>query len=407
MTVVIVGGSLAGVRTAQALRMRGFTEPITVVSAEAWPPYDRPPLSKEFLTADAPVEPSLLNPDELTDLRLRVIAPRTAVGVDPGAHEVLLDGGARLSYSTLVIATGSSPRFPPGLSTSIGGVHALRTLADARAIRAAMARRPSVAVVGGGFIGGEVAAAARGLGLAVTIVERADVPFAQGVGPEAGELVSRMHRVHGVIIRAGVEVVGVDVFGVGAGASHQVRGLTLSDGTHVPADLVVVGIGVVPNTGWLEDSTVALADGVLCDAELRSVSTEDVFAGGDVARWQHPLLGRPVRIEHWTNANEHADVIASALVGKPVQARSVPYVWSDQYDQRIQIVGRPEPDHQPTPLPGAHAGLLYGIEGHLTAAMVVGNPRLAMKLRRAVAVGADLAEAEDLARGMAPRSEAT
>ncbi len=395
--VAIIGASLAGLRTAEGLRRAGFDGRITMVGAEEHPPYTRPPLSKQVLAGTWEPERAILRSaeklDELDlDLRLGV----RAVALEPDRHTVVLDDG-ELGYSQVVIATGSSPRRLAG--DDLDGIHVLRTLDDAVALRDAMEGGGRVVVVGAGFIGAEVAAVARQRGLEVTVVEPLDAPMVRGLGPELGAVAAAMHADHGVDLRCGL---GVTAF---EGAS-RVTGVAVSDGTVVAADVVVVGIGVVPNTAWLEGSGLRLDDGIVCDATLAAVEVDDVWAAGDVARWFHPTYGEAVRFEHWNVAADHGRAVAANIVAGRDHAMPhapVPYVWSDQYDTKIQIVGRAGPDDALDVVAGSLDDRRFvavrSREGVVTAAVGFGMPKQTMAVLVRVEQGAlTVAEARELAR---------
>lgn len=381
MTVVIVGASLAGLRTAEALRTRGYDEAIVLVGEEPTLPYDRPPLSKAHLDANLPAEPVLLRQEggyaELElDLRLGV----RATSVDLEGRSLHTDQPDTIPFDYLVVATGGSPRrWHP--TEALDGFHVMRTLADADRLRHELDRSPIVAVMGGGFIGAEVACAARKRGLDVTMIEALQAPLSRALGTPVGTLLAEAHHAHGVTVRCGVTV-------TEARGADRVEELTLSDGTTVKADVVVVGLGVDPATAWLEHSGLDITNGVLCDAQLRAVGTNCVFAAGDVARWPNEAFGETMRIEHWSNATEHADIVASAIVGAPKPSDSVPYVWSDQYEDRIQIVGRPRADDDLTLLRNTDTGkhvAAFERHGYLVGLMAVNSPRHIIKARRAIA----------------------
>ena len=392
MRVVIVGASLAGTRTAQALRMKGFDGTITLIGDEDRAPYDRPPLSKEHLRAGLPASPTpLLDQENLSALDMDLRLGTTAVRLDTRAREVQTGTGERLRYDRVVLATGSRPRTWP-LAAGRSGILMLRTVADADLLRAALEERPRVAVLGGGFIGSEVAAAARERGLDVTIIEMLPAPMSTSLGPQAGHLLGRLHAEHGVDLRCGTTVTQVR----GAGRVEQ---LVLADGAVLDADLVVVGIGAVPATGWLADSGLDVTDGVRCDQNLRAIGPGDVYAAGDVANWPHPLFGR-LRVEHWTNAQEHAALVAAAIVGDARPADAVPYVWSDQYGRRIQIVGRPHPSHAATIIEDAESGrhvAVYQDQGQVRGVLTIDAPKLMLRGRRAIVGGQS---AEELIAGL-------
>lgn len=384
--VVVVGASLAGLRAVEALRRRGYDGSIVWIGADPSPPYDRPPLSKQLLRGEWEPERTTLKADYAAlaaDLRLG----RRAVSLDPRERRVGLDDGTTVEYEGLVIATGAAARTLPG-SQALSGVHTLRTLDDALAIRRALAGRPQVAVVGAGFIGLEVAASCRALGLDVTVVEMARVPLVAALGEIMGEAIAELHRAQGVSLRTGV---GVEAL-LGDG---RVTGLRLSDGTTVPADLVVVGIGVVPETRWLEGSGVALGNGVVCD-ERCATNLPGVVASGDVAEWKNPLFGEAMRVEHWTNAVEQANAaIGTLLDGEAAPPfASVPYFWSDQYDAKLQFAGRIGKGDELRIVEGSVADrnlvALYGRAGKLRGVLTVNKPAMLIKHRRRIAERAEL-----------------
>lgn len=388
--VVIVGASLAGIRTAAALRRAKFDGPVTIVGAEPHLPYDRPPLSKQLLLGQwEPERLALTNPEELTKIDVTVRTGSRATGVDT-ARKRLLIGREELPYGNLVIATGTTPRTLPG-TPALKGIHTLRTLDDALAIRAAMEAGARVAVVGAGFIGAEVAAAARIRGLEATMIEALSQPLERALGPEIGAVAARLHREHGVQLHLGASVEGFE-------GSSSVEGVRLGGGTVVPADLVVVGIGVRPETAWLEGSGIELRDGVVCDQFLRT-SAEGVWAAGDVCRWFNPLYDQEMRVEHWTSAVEHAMAIARVIVNpenmRPIA--SVPYVWSDQYDVSIQYIGHHGAGARPVLKHGSYESgqfvALFAEGDRFTAAVGFNMPRELNDYRRLLATRATLAEA--------------
>ncbi|MGD9796578.1 MAG: NAD(P)/FAD-dependent oxidoreductase [Acidimicrobiia bacterium] len=336
--VVVVGASLAGIRTVQSLRAKGFQGAISLVGDELHGPYDRPPLSKQFLAGEWDVDRLPLATDAMLDgfdLDLRL--GRRAVGLDPTTRRVTLDDGEELGFDDLVVATGSDPRRLPG-TPDLAGIHLLRTLDDARALRAAFAEGPRVVVVGAGFIGAEVAATARAGGLEVTVLEALPVPLSRGLGPELGPAVAGLHGDHGVTLRVGATVAEV-------AGSTRVERVVLEDGTAIDADLVVVGIGTVPGTGWLEGAGLTLRDGLVCDEACRAVGVPHVWAAGDVARWPNRLFGEEMRLEHWDNAASQGSAVGAAIAtGEVAPFAPVPFVWSEQYDAMIQILGRPHGD---------------------------------------------------------------
>ena len=346
--IAIVGASLGGLRTAQALRGRGkFEGTLTLIGAEPHYPYDRPPLSKQLLAGEWGPEKTLLDPPDRVDglgldLRLGV----RAESLDLEAREVALSDGERVGFDALIIATGAAPRTLPN-TPDLAGIHTLRTIDDSMRIRAALAEGPKVAVVGAGFIGAEVAAVARSAGLEVTLIEALPAPLAQSAGVEVGEALAALHRDRGVDVRCNALVAGIE-------GGERVERVVLADGSTVDADLVVVGIGVAPETGWLEGSGLELRDGVVCDATL--AAAQGVYALGDVCRWYNPVFDEEMRVEHWTNVIHQSRQVARNLLAEPGQARpfaSVPYVWSDQYDLSIQSLGHPKADDEVEVLHGS------------------------------------------------------
>lgn len=329
-TLVVVGGSVGGLRVAQAARQRGYAGRIVVIDAEDGLPYDKPALSKAVLTGDDP-DLTLASPDELARLGIDHRPGVRAVGLDPTRRRLQVGDGPDVVFTELVIATGSRPRRLPQLD-GLSGVHYLRTRADALAVRTCFAHEAAVVVIGGGFIGAEVAASARSLSLEVTILEAGPRLLARALPPVVSERIAEIHSGHGVAIRCGRTVtrcLGTD----------RVEEVELDDGTRIPADCVVIGVGAVPATGWLASSGLHLDDGVVCDSGLQTTAP-GVFAVGDVARWWHPRLRRPLRVEHWTNARDHAAVVARRLTGDhDARCTSLPYVWSDQYGHRVQHIG--------------------------------------------------------------------
>jgi NADPH-dependent 2,4-dienoyl-CoA reductase/sulfur reductase-like enzyme len=338
--IVIVGASLAGLRAAQTIRKR-FDGPVVVVGAEPHLPYTRPPLSKELLHGEA--EPAFPCDDLDVEWRLGT----TATGLDLARREVEL-GDERLRYDRLLIATGTRARPGNGIT--------LRTLDDALALKAALRRATSLAVIGAGFLGCEVAASARKLGLDVTLVDIAPQPM-MALGPELGARCAELHRAHGVTLQLG-------------------------DPTPVAADVTVAALGAIPNIEWLEGSGLRLQHGVVCDEYLQA--EEHVWCAGDVTVWPHPLAdGEPIRIEHWTNAAEQGAAAARNLLGERAPYAAVPYFWSDQYDVKIQAAGlpgraqrweHPEPD------------VSLGMRGdRVVAAVTFDAPRKLMQHRRQLA----------------------
>lgn len=391
-SVTIVGASLAGLRAAEALRRRGFDGPVRLVGAEPHPPYDRPPLSKQVLAGEWEPERALLtDAGRLGDLDIDWWPGRRAESFSLAERELTLDDGTRLAVDGLVIATGAVPRHLP-VDPTPPGVHVLRTLDDAVALRTELAAGPRrVVVVGAGFIGAEVAATCRGRGLEVTLVEALDVPLGRVLGRDMGRVCAEIHRDHGVDLRCGVTVTGFE-------GERRVEGVRLGDGTVVDADVVVVGIGVTPATAWLESSGLTLDDGVLCDETC--LAAPGVVAAGDVARWPNPRFGETMRIEHWDNAVQQGAHAAARLLASDAEAEPyapVPWFWSDQYDRKIQLAGRVRPDDEVRVVVGSTAEkrfvALYGRAGRLVGVLAVNRPRHLMAYRTLLEQGASFDEA--------------
>jgi NADPH-dependent 2,4-dienoyl-CoA reductase/sulfur reductase-like enzyme len=378
-TVTIVGASLAGLYAARELRAQGFDGRVVIVGDEPHRPYDRPPLSKDFLTGRADEDQlALVDDEETTELEAEWLLGTRARGLDARGRTVLLDDGRTVSTDGVVIATGSSARRLPG--DRLVGVHTLRTLDDARALRDELASGPrQVVVIGGGFIGAETASSCAALGHAVTVVEAAPLPLVPQLGAEMAAVCAALHRRGGVDLVTGTGVAGLR-------GTVSVTGVELSGGRTLPADIVIVGIGATPNTGWLAGSTLALHDGVLCDDGCVTALPQ-VVAVGDVAR----VGGH--RAEHWTSATEQPRVaVANLLAGRTLEsARSLPYFWSDQYGARIQFAGRREvtdsvriAEGELTDGAPADGGFLalYERDGRTTAVLSVDRPRPFMRARR-------------------------
>jgi NADPH-dependent 2,4-dienoyl-CoA reductase/sulfur reductase-like enzyme len=332
-TYVLIGGGLAGAKAAETLRAEGFGGRVVLVGEEAEAPYERPPLSKGYLLGSDEREKARVHEPgwyEAHDVDLRIGV--RAVGLDPAARRVDLDAGEPLSYDRLLLATGSSARRLPVPGADLQGVQYLRALPDADGLLAELrqgGRR--VVVVGGGWIGLEVSAAARTYGNDVTVVEPQPTPLYAVLGPAMGEVFGRLHREHGVDLRTGT---GVEAF-VGSGT---VSGVRTDTGEEIPADVVLVGVGAVPNTGLAEDGGLRVDHGIVTDAALRT-SAPDVFAAGDVASAFHPLYARHVRVEHWANALNQGPAAARSMLGQDVAYDRVPYFFTDQYDLGMEYSG--------------------------------------------------------------------
>ena len=336
-SVVVVGGGIAGTRAAETLRREGFDGDLTIVGAERHAPYHRPPLSKKLLTGK--VHRAGVDMAPQFDMQARVLRGASALKLDTASRTLFVrDDGQdmALAFDGLVIASGASPREWPG-GTGLDGVLVLRTVEDCLAIRERLNTGAHVVVVGGGFIGAEVAASCRSIGLQVTLIERSSSPLLAALGEELAPRWAELHRGHGVDLRTGV---GVEQF-VGDG---RVKAVALSDGSQVRADVVVIGLGVTPATDWLAGSDIHVDDGVICDATGAVDGATGIVAAGDVARWWHPLYERHLRIEHWDHAARQGAAAARTLLAGPQHAEpydDIPYFWSDQYDVKVQMLGVP------------------------------------------------------------------
>ncbi len=393
--VAVIGASLAGLSAARALRSQGFQGRLTIVGAENHRPYDRPPLSKELLAGTMTVDELALERDDedlRADWRLGVRADR----LELAAGVLHLDDGSSLQADGIVIATGAAARRFPG-TEGVTGVHVLRTLDDALDLRAELVAGTRLVVVGAGFIGAEVASTAHSLGVDVTVLEVAPTPLSGPLGVQMGGLVAGLHADHGVRLHCGVEVSGVKVSGVeasggkvsggkvsgvevsggkvsGIAGTARVTAVALADGRQIPADVVVIGVGAVPNVGWLQNSGLDIGNGVHCD-EVGGTGHPNVVAVGDCSAWLNPRTGRHQRVEHWTAARDRPSVAVATLLSQAAGAGSgpagsgpagsgsagsgsaassgsagrvsarerAPYFWSDQYGIRIQFAGQIQP----------------------------------------------------------------
>ncbi|MHA6618002.1 NAD(P)/FAD-dependent oxidoreductase [Pseudonocardia sp. DLS-67] len=336
-TFVIVGASLAGAKAAETLRQEGFTGRVVLVGEEPEPPYERPPLSKGYLLGSdergtAFVHERSWYEEQNIELRTGV----RAESLDPDAHTVTLSTGEQLGYDKLLLTTGSVVRTLPVPGADLDGVHYLRRIEHSDALRDALVDGARVVVVGGGWIGLEVAAAARTHGAAVTLVEIDTLPLRQVLGDEVAQVFADLHAEHGVDLRLGTGVREI------VGSGGRVASVTLDDGTSVPADSVVVGVGITPAVEPAQAAGLAVDNGVLVDAALRT-SDPDVYAAGDVANAENPLLHRRVRVEHWSNALNGGPAAARSMVGQDVVYDPVPYFFTDQYDLGMEYSGHVEP----------------------------------------------------------------
>src|SRR4051794_7451688 len=379
--VVIVGASLAGLRAAQAARAAGFEGELVVLGDEPHLPYTRPPLSKEVLAGEHPIEQANLPSQEL-DVQWRLHV--TATSLDRARRRVVLADGDEVPYDRLIVATGSRARRWPGPGGDLEGVHVLRGLDDVVGLRDTLERGPRLAVVGAGFIGCEVSSTARKLGLDVTLIDIAPRPMLP-LGPELGDWCAELHRGNGVDVRLGTGVAAI----VGSG---RVEAVELTDGSRVDADAVVVGLGAIPNTEWLAGSGLQLNPGLECDATLTAAGDPDVLGAGDIVSWPHPLAdGDAIRLEHWTVAAEQGQLAGRNVLLPPAERKpydAPPYFWTDQYDVKIQSLGLPgraerlelleaTPDRSRLLFAGERDGRLVGIVA-INAARRLGSYRMAL-----------------------------
>ncbi|WP_408898187.1 NAD(P)/FAD-dependent oxidoreductase [Nocardioides sp. R1-1] len=397
--VVIVGAGLAGLRTAERLRREGYDGAVTLVGAEEHLPYDRPPLSKALLVDPGPVAPPLLRAaDRYAELDLDLRVGVRATALDADRRTVALSDGAVVQGEHVVIATGLVARDVPGWA-GVPGVHTLRTYDDCLALRDAAEDAAHATVVGAGVLGSEIAGALRTRGLEVDLVDPLPQPLHRVVGEEVGAFVAALHREHGVRTHLGATVAGLE-----QDAAGRVRAATLDDGTRWETDLVVAAVGGTPDVAWLRDSGLAVADGVVVDAD-GAASAAGVWAVGDVASLPGPRGGR-LRLEHWTSAGDLAATVARNLMadlrGAPRRAHAeVPYLWTDQYDTKVQVLGLPRADDDAVLLAGSFAEatflVAYVDDGRVRAVAGAGMPGPLMRCRAAVAGAVPLDELRTLA----------
>lgn len=331
-TFVIVGANLAGGRAAQALRKEGFDGRLILIGAEPDPPYERPPLSKEYLRGESPKEKLFIVPpafydDNDIELRLGVEAKR----VDAQERAVVLESGERVSFDALLLATGGRARALPIPGADLEGAYYLRHVGDSESIAAELREGRRLVVIGAGFIGSEVAASARMKGLAVTVLEIAPVPLERALGRELGGICAEIHRDHGVDLRTSE---GVERFE----GAQRVERVIATSGAAIDCDLVVIGVGIVPNTEIAEGAGISVDDGIVVD-EYCQTDVDGIFAAGDVANFYSPILDERLRIEHWANAQSQGRAAALNMLGRKEPYNEVPWFWSDQYDLNMQLVG--------------------------------------------------------------------
>jgi 3-phenylpropionate/trans-cinnamate dioxygenase ferredoxin reductase subunit len=336
-TILIAGGGLAAAKAAEALREQGFGGPITLIGEEDVRPYERPPLSKDYLQGKTGRETVFVHDqgwygDHGVELRLGT----KVTGIDRARHEVTLSDGGRAGYGKLLLAVGSSPRRLPVPGAGLDQVLYLRRIGDSERIRDTFASASRVIIVGAGWIGLEVAAAARAAHMDVTILETAELPLLHVLGPQIAPVFADLHRDHGVDLRLGVEVAEI------TGAGGRATGVRLADGTRLDADALIVGIGAAPGTGLAEAAGLDVRNGVVTGASLRT-SDPDIYAAGDVANAFHPLLGKHIRVEHWANALHQPATAARSMLGQDAAYDRLPYFYTDQYDLSMEYTGYAEP----------------------------------------------------------------
>jgi 3-phenylpropionate/trans-cinnamate dioxygenase ferredoxin reductase subunit len=330
--IVIVGASLAGAKAAETLRTEGFTGRVVLIGAEPVRPYERPPLSKDYLRGEAGPDVAFVHDEGFYDdhdieLRLETVVR----GLDLTAHELVLDSGERLGYHTVLLTTGAAPRRLTVPGVELDGLHYLRTMADSDRLRAAITAANRVVVIGAGWIGCEVAASARQMGTAVAMVDIVDLPLERVLGPELGQFYRDVHADHGVELHLGTGVSELR-------GSGQVEEVVLADGIVLPADVVVAGVGVMPRTELADAAGLTIDNGVVTD-EWLATSAPNVFAAGDVANAWHPILQRHVRLEHWSSALNQGPAAARNMLGIKTPYERIPYFFSDQYEIGMEYSG--------------------------------------------------------------------
>lgn len=330
-TFVIVGAGLAGAKAAEALRTEGFEGRLVLIGDEPERPYERPPLSKDYLRGETAEAPYVHPAGFYDDHEIELLASTRAVAVDAAARQVSLADGGRIPYRRLLLAPGAEPRRLDVPGADLEGVLYLRTLDDSRRLGAQLEPGRRVVVVGSGWIGAEVAASARQRGCEVAVLEMGTLPLERVLGPELGQVYLDLHRGHGVVFLANTTVAGFEGDGV-------VSRAVAADGAVIDADLVVVGIGVVPRTELAESAGLEVDNGIAVDQGLET-SVDGIFAAGDAANAHHPFDGHRLRVEHWANALNQGPVAARSMLGKPAAHEEIPYFFSDQYDSGMEYSG--------------------------------------------------------------------
>jgi 3-phenylpropionate/trans-cinnamate dioxygenase ferredoxin reductase component len=334
---VIVGASLAGAKAAETLRAEGFAGPVVLIGAESELPYERPPLSKDYLQGKSPRDKIYVHPEQwYADHQIQLRLGVAATEIDPAAHRVTLADGSWQQYAKLLLTTGSAPRRLPVPGADLNGVVYLRTVSDSDRIKAALETASRVAVIGAGWIGLETAAAARIAGADVTVLEALELPLLRVLGPETARVFAELHRDHGVDMRFEVGVAEI------TGTAGRATAVRLEDGTQVDVDLVIVGVGITPNSQLGAAAGLQVSNGIVVGADLRS-SDPDIYAAGDVANAFNPLFGKHIRVEHWANAVNQPPAAAKAMLGQAVSYDRVPYFYTDQYDLGMEYSGYVEP----------------------------------------------------------------
>lgn len=388
--VIVVGAGLGGVRTAEALRREGFAGSITVIGAEHRPPYDRPPLTKTVIRG---TQDDTSFPTDFAAMGIDIVLGSRAVGVEVATKCVRLDDGTALGFDSLVLAPGAAPRWLPGTS-GMRGVHVVRTLDDALDLRDALTRTSRAVVVGGGFVGCEIAASARTIGAQVDLIEALPAPLIRVLGADGAALVKETLLKRGVRVHTGA---GVDKLLSDSGGT--VTGVRLADGSTLATSVLVLGLGVSPQLDWLAGSGIELADGIVCDTGGRT-SCADIWAVGDAAAWPDPRTGHPTRVEHWTSVIDQASTVARGIAasGSPTPA-TMPYFWSDIFDLRIQAIGFIDPAHEVRRIDvGGRTVLLYSEDGTLTGAVGFSAARAISRIRPALIAGTPTREAVEFLR---------
>lgn len=386
-TTVIVGAGHAGGETAVALRMAGYSDRIVLIGDESLPPYSRPPLSKAYLAGKAEAEDLLLrNTEWYANQRIAIRTGALVTAVEPADHRVLLDDGDELTYDHLVLATGGEPRRITGLDLDRArNLHTLRGVDDAARLRSALTTGVRLVVVGAGYIGLEIAAAARQSGAIVTVIEAAPRVLARVASPPVSEFFQRVHREAGVNV-----LLGTTVDGFGTDDAGDITAVHVAGRPPIPADLVLAGIGITPRTRLAEEAGLNVSDGIVVDEHMRT-SAPDVYAVGDVARHPCPQHGGLRRVESVPNASEQARCAAATITGAPIPYRALPWFWSDQYDVKLQSVGLAAGhDHlvvRGSPLAGSQLTVLYLRGQTIIAADVIGSAADFAAAKRLIAAG--------------------